>query len=1482
MSEKRPDKAKKSRKTASRPEPPSVDQASSSTKRAQVQDTAIFSLGLLANISEGSDILSPLKAACLATKSILEAAQAIDNNQEEWNDLKRRLVEQSSTLEEQLTLFTASPLEDGTIDSAISRALVNYGESLKDMHDMVDNLQKKRSGSKLGFLKAFINGKVDVGEILKLNRDIEHSHRLFMDALSVYTSLRLRTIEETTKATSANVETILTDADNAAILQLPTSTFIPSSVHRTCLNGTREAVLQTIWEWAKDDASENPIFWLCDIAGSGKSTVAMSAAETWQRDGILGGQFFFSLASSEGSTTDKFCSTVARDLVHYIPELAPHIAAAVKQKPSIVRCSLEEQFQTLVTGPLQQGSKRVILVLDALDECKSAEQRRKLLEMLFTAVRDCKNLKIFMTSRPDPIIESALGSLAIKTKLEDRLHDVHHRDNVDDIAVYIHQSLDGVLSVDQRQRLVEKADRLFIWASTACRMLTSQSTFSSPQDIYDDLVSMDQAGAIENVYDLVFERVDPEFYTVISAMLGLLLVAFEPLTAGDLDDLLKHASIRGSAEALVRNLGSVLTKDATTNLLQFRHPTVVEYLRRRSSASPTPDNRNRIRPDIVNMHGQAASWCLKSLMSRTEGLKFNICQLESSFHLNRQIPDIDTRISRFISRRLRYASSHWLFHLAETGDDWRRTLENGVKQMTQTLYVLPWMEILSFTGGVPRAIAGLRAVADHTGVNEETSNRITEIRRFIMAFSVPIQDSAPHIYISALPFIPKRSKIRLEALDKYMNTLKVTQGLDEMYPGLPRTLRGHILPVTALAFSSDGSRFTSGSEDTTIQLWDAETGQPLGEPLRGHEGSVMAVAFSPDGSRIVSGSSDMTVRMWNAVTGQPSGQPLRGHEHYVTGVAFSPDGSRVISGSLDTTIRLWDATTGQPLGDPLRDHGGFVWAVAFSPDGSRIASGSSDQTIRVWDAETSQLVELLRGHEGPVTAVAFSPNGSQIVSGSQDMTIQLWEAQTSRPVGNPLRGHSHHVTTVAFSPDGSRIASGSKDNTIRMWDAANRQPLGESLQGHEGPVRAVEFSPDSSRIVSGSDDGMIRFWDSGTGQSLGELLQGHQAYVTAVAFSPDGSKIISGSDDMTIRMWDAGTGQALGQPLRGHEDYVTTVAFSPDGTRIASGSNDMTIRMWDAGTGQMLGEPLQGHGHNVTVVAFSPDGSRIVSGSEDTTIQLWDAETGQPLEPFYGHVRCVKAVAFSPDGSRIVSGSHDHTIRFWDARTGRPLGEPVRGHDGPVMAIAFSPDGSRIASGSEDETIRIWDTVTGQLLGEPLRGHDWYVMAVAFSPDGSQIVSGAFDYTIRLWDAGTGQPLGQPLRGHQSYVSAVAFSPDGSRIASGSLDKTVCLWSTSAITSQRNSNQDDKGLEDSRPPNVSGVSLRLRVPGFEQCSLLRDGWVQSSGKYLFWVPPENRHGLEYPHLLTMPTTSSLRATKLDFTRFRCGLSWTKVRNDTYD
>ncbi|CCA77104.1 related to archipelago beta form (F-box-WD40 repeat protein), partial [Serendipita indica DSM 11827] len=376
------------------------------------------------------------------------------------------------------------------------------------------------------------------------------------------------------------------------MLQLPIVAFAASSVHRTCLKGTRETVLQTIWHWADDDTSEKPIFWLCDIAGSGKSTVAMSAAESWQEKGVLGGRFFFSISSNEASTTEKFCSTIARDLVHHIPELAPHVAGAVKRNLSVMRSSLDEQFKTLITDPLLCRQGRVILVVDALDECKSASQRRKLVEAVSTAVRANKNLKIFMTSRPDPVIDAVLGPLSIKSKLEDRLHDVRHSDNIGDITIYVHQSLDGILSKEKRQKLIDKSNGLFIWASTACRVLSDYTSLIPAESTYNRLVSMDQAGAIDDLYSLIFERVAFEYHAVMYQMLALLLAAFEPLTADDLDDILKHAGVEGSASALVRNLGSVLTEDGTTKQIQFRHPTLVEYLRRCSS-NPTVEAHNK-------------------------------------------------------------------------------------------------------------------------------------------------------------------------------------------------------------------------------------------------------------------------------------------------------------------------------------------------------------------------------------------------------------------------------------------------------------------------------------------------------------------------------------------------------------------------------------------------------------------------------------------------------------------------------------------------------------------------------------------------------------------------------------------------------------------------------------------------------------------------------------------------------------------------
>ena len=79
--------------------------------------------------------------------------------------------------------------------------------------------------------------------------------------------------------------------------------------------------------------------------------------------------------------------------------------------------------------------------------------------------------------------------------------------------------------------------------------------------------------------------------------------------------------------------------------------------------------------------------------------------------------------------------------------------------------------------------------------------------------------------------------------------------------------------------------------------------------LTAHIGSVVYSAqFSADGRQILSASDNNTVRIWSAVTGECE-QTMMGHTDGVTSVAFSPDGRLIVSGGFDSAMRVWDAAT---------------------------------------------------------------------------------------------------------------------------------------------------------------------------------------------------------------------------------------------------------------------------------------------------------------------------------------------------------------------------------------------------------------------------------------------------------------------------------------------------------------------------------------------------------------------------------------------
>ena len=222
------------------------------------------------------------------------------------------------------------------------------------------------------------------------------------------------------------------------------------------------------------------------------------------------------------------------------------------------------------------------------------------------------------------------------------------------------------------------------------------------------------------------------------------------------------------------------------------------------------------------------------------------------------------------------------------------------------------------------------------------------------------------------------------------------------------------------------------------------TGFTLRCTLRGHTDWIARIAWSPDGPLLATPSSDSTVRVWNSDTGQPV-RTLEGHTFPVYGVAWSPDGRLLASGGKDSTVRVWDAGTGEPV-HTLEGHTEPVRGVSWSPDGRLLASGGDDHTIRVWDAGSGQTVRTLEGHTRFVESVSWSSDGKLLASKSGDGTVRLWRRDTWAEAGR-LSEHASEfwAASLAFHPTRAVLATlGEDDCVVRIWDLDFDAILGQA------------------------------------------------------------------------------------------------------------------------------------------------------------------------------------------------------------------------------------------------------------------------------------------------------------------------------------------------------------------------------------------------------------------------------------------------------
>lgn len=321
-----------------------------------------------------------------------------------------------------------------------------------------------------------------------------------------------------------------------------------------------------------------------------------------------------------------------------------------------------------------------------------------------------------------------------------------------------------------------------------------------------------------------------------------------------------------------------------------------------------------------------------------------------------------------------------------------------------------------------------------------------------------------------------------------------------------KVFKGHKNGVMCLQF--EDNILATGSYDTTIKIWDMETGEEL-RTLTGHTSGIRCLQF--DDTKLISGSIDRTLKVWNWRTGECI-STYTGHLGGVIGLHFQ--NSILASGSTDKTVKIWNFEDKSTF--LLRGHSDWVNAVRVDSNSRTVLSASDDCTVRLWDLDSKQCIRTFQGHVGQVQQVIPLPNEFEF---EEDHDAGHEEDSNASVSGDesPFSQVSCSPTAKFFEGDRPAppryILTSALDSTIRLWETYTGRCL-RTFFGHLEGVWAL--SADTLRIVSGAEDRMVKIWDPRTGKCE-RTFTGHSGPVTCVGLGD--SCFVTGSEDCEVRIY---------------------------------------------------------------------------------------------------------------------------------------------------------------------------------------------------------------------------------------------------------------------------------------------------------------------------------------------------------------------------
>lgn len=540
-----------------------------------------------------------------------------------------------------------------------------------------------------------------------------------------------------------------------------------------------------------------------------------------------------------------------------------------------------------------------------------------------------------------------------------------------------------------------------------------------------------------------------------------------------------------------------------------------------------------------------------------------------------------------------------------------------------------------------------------------------------------------------------------------------------------RTINAHSKQINKICFSDNEKVLASCSSDSTIKLWEIETGKLI-KTLKEQNGSVNDIRFYDYDTKLISTSTDKTIKLWD-VDNNRTFKTIQGLKFEPGKLDICPDNKAIIALSdgelVSLNLKTYEYSIFKTQLNKIVDIACPYSDIIFITDGISVKSHNLEtHSERVITDETDSSFTMLtykKFEDSNINLVMMTGHGfSQTLDYTKNTLIntfqytnfgnnQIFFDLIYNPNYNLLFYSSTHyclsynLTSKEFHPiwgagyiprsididDNSKILTINygKGFGLGLLSLKNGRILWHSYGSKLEKNGQAKISKYSGNILSVSPENEISTFD---------YLQGKFIYKFTTSSNPTNFETVHNDSTFIYRINNE---IHLHKPEYKSDKLITNeysvidnvLTLIKDSFIIAQNNQNIFLINLHNGEKSILDSQQQYH----VIKTYYADDNNIAIRTSDTLISIYDLKSFKKISSFAGEKFTHKPLILSlnPSKSEIALSNVDNEIYVIDYNT-KQLIKKWKPHTQSILGQTYSPDGRFLITCSNDYSIKFWET----------------------------------------------------------------------------------------------------------------------------------------------------------------------------------------------